>query len=278
MIKQKLNKINFYKNIFYLCVLYIFFLLSIIQSFIFENIFSYIFLSVITLVFLKFISEFLHECVHWNFFYVKKINDLIGIIFLSPWFLKKFKNYRKDHFSHHGEEFYFSENDPDGFLVRKLFFLVGQQIPKEKIKSQKNKGFSINIFGIVLHIGMICFMIYFGSTIDLIIYLLTVYLLYPVNSVCRNLSQHFDLLKIGKTKNVNNIKGTLIEQIFFNSDLLRFHDEHHKNPSYDFRKLKEKQNKKFVNDITTMKCIKIFLNCVSNHWKLFIYEKYKKFS
>jgi len=221
----------------------------------------------------KYMSEWVHESAHFNILINKKINDLFTNIFISAIFGSNIAEHRHSHFIHHKLTEFFNENDPDtgllmvktkrqlklsllqdilGITALKMILFKKTKVNKPIIKRNLNILFYVYLF--CFHATIIYVLYIKGLWHYYVIYYTTLGTIYPVVNRIRVYGQHIEINKNGigsldASTTSRTIKGGIFDKIFFTSDLMAYHNEHHKRSSIPYRGLHKMCYHKF--DIKT---------------------------
>jgi len=246
----------------------IFFSLSYILIKNLDLIFSLPIFAIISLIHHKFLGEFIHEGSHYHLHKSKVINEFISNYLVGLFFFVTVNNYRKKHFKHHEYKTFFKQDDPETgplkiynkkkFWKNILFDLIGingliflmnyTNLDAESRSGLDKKRTQFNIDKKLLIIFIIqtfffALSIIYNFLIFYLAYYLTLGTLYHLQLRFRIVCQHIFLNKNGKIQydltTSRTIKGGLLEKLFFTSDITAYHDLHHDNPQYPFRKCRK---------------------------------------
>jgi len=265
-----MNKnLSFYEsfsNLLMICGLHlIFFYTSYALISNFDLIISLPLFVLLSLIHHKFLGEFIHEGCHYHIYKNRWFNDLISNYFIGIFFFVSVKSYRKKHFKHHEYDLYFNPEDPETGplkIYKKkdlwksiLFDLTGINgfkfvlnyinLDASSRSIKESSSFKIDItFLLILffQVALFYFSIIYNFTVFYLVYYLTLGSLYHLQLRFRVICQHIFLNKENKIQydvtTSRTIKGGVLENIFFTSDVTAYHNLHHKFPQYPFRKLK----------------------------------------
>jgi len=219
-------------------------------------------------------SEWVHESAHFNILINKKINDLFTNFFISVIFGLNIADHRHSHFIHHKLTEFFNENDPDtGFLMVKTkrqlklsllqdilgitalkMFYGRSKLKKPIIKRNLNILFFVYLF--CFHTTIMYVLYIKGLWQYYVIYYTTLGTIYPFVNRIRVYGQHIEIDKNGignleSSSTSRSIKGGFFYKLFFTSDLMTYHNEHHKKASIPYRGLRKMCNHKFEKNTFT---------------------------
>lgn len=218
----------------------------------------------ISLIHIKFLAEFLHEGSHFNFFYQHNWNDFWVNACVGVFLGTSAEKYRNLHFQHHSFQTFFLAEDPETCLLKVhtrsdfyrallsdlsgltgllIFFKYVSSQPKTPAKKgKKSFDWSLLYFGIIHGAGVIA-ALRFGFFTYYLLYYFTLGTLYPLQLRLKILCQHVkldfhgDALVSYEVTTSRTIKGGLLEQIFFTSEITAYHELHHRYPHYPYRTL-----------------------------------------
>lgn len=214
-------------------------------------------------------SEWIHESAHFNLIRNKKINDLFTDWFLGFLFFNDIRAHRSSHFEHHRQAHFLNPNDPDTFLLSiksKRDFLRGffddlsgrsalrMLRSRETVKEPLKKSFSPLKYFAIIHIILFLLTLRMGRFDIYLLYFGTLGTLYPVINRIRVYGQHAEIhpdhAKVSRSSASRTIKTSLLGRVFINSDLMKYHFEHHASPQTPYRHLSKSQraNKSNINE------------------------------
>lgn len=220
--------------------------------------------AILSLIHIKFMAEFLHEGAHFNFYYQRSWNDFYTNLLTGVFLGTSAEKYRNLHFQHHSFQTFFQAEDPETCLLQmhtkrdlfraiisditgltglKIFLKYTSSHPKNSAAAKsRNFEFSL-IFFMISHVLILFFAYRLNFLPFYFIYYFTLSTLYPLQLRMKILCQHVKLdfksdAKISfATTTSRTIKGGLLEQVFFTSEITAYHELHHRFPNYPYRKL-----------------------------------------
>lgn len=200
------------------------------------------------------ISEWIHESAHLNFVTGRKWNDLWTHLLLGVFFMNDIKQHRYAHSIHHRQRIFFQPEDGDtchltvrtkrdliqgvlsdlsGFSAIKMF-----TSRESAEKSPKTPGLKLAF--LIAHVSIALMLWRVGLILPYSIYMACLGTLYPLMNRIRVYAQHSDFTQkwpACESTVSRDMAPTLLGRLFFTSDLMRFHLQHHLKPSAPFRQL-----------------------------------------
>jgi fatty acid desaturase len=254
-------------NIFHLLVMHTILLVWLVMSPQYIDVVTFLLVSIVVVLFhQRMMSEWLHEASHWNLLDNKTLNDVVANILILPFLGMPIQVYRKQHFRHHGLTAYFQDGDPDTIyhLVRttrelaahvlgsltgvnslKLYFSFLGSGSNEERDTASDSG---NVRGWFIAVGVFHLLAFYYTILLSTVYIYPLYYgvlltIYPLFQTLRAWGQHACIESDGTawlvgSKISRSMYGGFVEFLFFNSDVMSFHFEHHAWPALPFRQLK----------------------------------------
>ena len=207
----------------------------------------------------------MHEAAHGNLCPNFKLNELIANFLIAPIFISPISVYRAVHFHHHTKKEYFEPDDFETAIVNpinhfslilgvindalgvsafrryisNIFGLISTQKTTSSKKSKKNT-FANYLLILCIHLLIVGILMYFNFLIIYLIYYFTIATFYSVQNRMRIYVQHLQINDDGTcTYNGStasrSIRGGILSKLFYSSDVMAFHHEHHKWPFLTFR-------------------------------------------
>ena len=213
----------------------------------------------------RLVSEMVHEASHFNILADKTWNDRVGNWLLSYLHGYSIETYRKMHMHHHASAAFFTPEDPDtnklGIRSKKslatallqditglgaiqgylhiMFARDSTAVAKRGLKDAI--AYFLPVFLVqsaLLTAGLIT-----GMWMFYFLYLACLITLYPLLNRIRIYGQHLAVLPDNRvtadhTTASRTIDAGLLDRLFFTSDLMMYHNEHHEKPHLPYRALK----------------------------------------
>ena len=265
-----LTKKDQFLNIFYIVLTHITLALWFVFGYKFFNFSTSVFISIIVCsIHQHFLSEWLHEATHWNLLRNKFYNDIIANILIGIPFGISVNIQRPNHFAHHKVDIFLNHEDIESsnYIIKEkqqlleniLFSLIGVTALNYFFKNMKGSSKSIkfkpgtkSIFLgknwlkvlLIFHVPFFLFLLINNYAYSYIIYYITLITIYPLFAMMRYWGQHAEVTGKGIASawdaNCSRTNyGGILEFLFFNSPIMKFHNEHHKYPNLPFRSLKK---------------------------------------
>lgn len=219
----------------------------------------------------RYLSEWLHEGIHYNIHPDRKINEMISGWLLAPLMGTPLKHIRKAHFAHHGATEFFGDNDPDTRYLRiqsRADFFKGvisditglsalsvywAVVLRKAFSSEAGKGeagpkFSVTAFladyvpVVCVNVLLLVVAVFTNNLLQLLMTYAGILCVYPLLSRLRAYGQHLPLNAAGQwvagvAADARTIKGTWGDRLFISSRLMLCHHEHHLYPNLPYRAL-----------------------------------------
>lgn len=254
------------ENLLFVFVSHLTLFLWFVYGYKYLNFLPYLFLSIfISSIHQHFLSEWQHEATHFNFLNNKKANDILANILIGLFFGISVNANRVSHFKHHKKGKFLNKDDFESRyhivktkkqLIKKIIYsLVGitslDHFISFFIKNKKSKiVVKNNIFTGKSWVLILCFFhlpflygLLLNNRIEIyLIYYVTLLMIYPLFAMLRFWGQHA-IIKGNKlafafeSDASRSNYGGLIEFLFFNTPLMKYHYEHHLYPQLPFREL-----------------------------------------
>ena len=280
MVNKYLSRADSYKNLSIIVFFHLSFVcVSIFLIINFSLLISIPLFIVIAFIHQKFMGEFLHEGCHSNLQKNGFLNEIVSNYLVGICIFITVNNYRKLHFKHHKFTSFFEGDDPEtGFLkiYKKSDFwknvaldLLGYNALKMlrdySLNEKDESKFSFKIdkvfyIYVLIHFCVFVLLVIYNFYLFYLIYYLTLGTLSKLQRRFVVLCQHIfikeDNQKVQyEVTTSRTIVGNFVETIFFNSDINGYHDLHHENSMYPYRKLKkmfdESEPKEEINTFST---------------------------
>ncbi|GAB4370570.1 MAG: fatty acid desaturase family protein [Kiloniellaceae bacterium] len=219
----------------------------------------------------RYLSEWLHEGIHYNIHPDRNINEFVSGWLLAPLMGTPLKQIRKAHFVHHGATQYFGDDDPDtrylrirsrsGFFKGVISDISGLSalsvywaVVLRKVftpRPRQNEDGSANSIGAFLidyvpvasiNALLLAVAVLTVSLPQLLMTYAGLLCVYPVLSRLRAYGQHLPLSADGHwmaeaSTGARSVEGTLWDRLFIASRLMLYHHEHHLYPALPYRAL-----------------------------------------
>lgn len=216
------------------------------------------------------LSGFIHESSHHNLIkFSHRWNDRICNLLACRFFLYDVRGFRVEHFRHHQNRVFLNAQDqetaPTICKDKKFFWkcFLGDFLGVTALRLGRVRGTSPdkiftkkNIFIAFQNIVFYLVLSYFASPLAVIIYIVTLLLLYPATNRIRVWATHGDSsgsTPFENSKVSRNIHSPIWERIFLGNKMHMYHYEHHLNPSLSFRECEKiaKERIQGLSKITT---------------------------
>jgi fatty acid desaturase len=222
---------------------------------------AYIPLSLVaSVIHQKFLSEWVHEAAHFNVLVSRKWNDRFINLFAEALFLNDIETHRTGHMQHHARDAFFDTIDPDtcllGLKTRREFWksiasdLVGltavrmfTQSTSTPQKAKGGRGLRAWAFIITVHLALVTGLYFLNRLDAYLLYYVTLMTLYPLVNRLRLYGQHTQIAANGAgtlygSGSSRTIDAGFFDRVFFTSELMMYHYEHHRYPAIPYRGLK----------------------------------------
>lgn len=274
-IKRSLSAREGLVNIALILLAHLFLLAWISLAFQFQNIWIFILSPLVFFLHQRYLSEWMHEAAHGHLCPNRKLNELFTSVFIAPVFISPISVYRAVHFHHHTKKDYFEPDDFETGIVHpinRISLILG--VINDVLGISAIYRYSTNIFGLFstkkatsskksnkstlvnyllilfIHLSIVSFLVYFNFLIIYLLYYFTIATFYSVQNRMRIYVQHLQINDDGNcifrgSTASRSIKGGIFSKLFYSSDVMAFHHEHHKWPSLTFRQARSlcKENK-----------------------------------
>jgi len=213
----------------------------------------------------RYMSEWFHEATHFNLLPHRAWNDFLTDLLIGVLVGTRVSTNRGPHFTHHGVGRFFDERDPDTLRLRaanrkELFcgvlgdicgynaislYLQTTFSTRPNCQSSRkvpSKGWWLsNLF--ITHLAGFAATVHVGRLDIYPVYYVTLVCLYPVLNRVRLYGQHAKFLEDGTAVLIGsevsrNLMGSWVDRIFFNSAVMAFHLEHHRQAYLPYRALR----------------------------------------
>ena len=202
------------------------------------------------------ISEWIHESAHFNFVRNRAWNDRWTHVLLGVFFLNDIRQHRYGHAVHHRQSTFFQPSDGDTWhltartrselrngALRDLFGMTAIQLLASRQNGERTPSTrGLKVVYVLVH-GLIAAGLWWsGFLLPYVLYIGCVGTLYPFMNRLRVYAQHANSRSSEATMNTNlsrDMRPNWLDRLFFTSDLMRLHRQHHLKPSVPFRLLSE---------------------------------------
>jgi len=201
------------------------------------------------------LSEWIHEAAHFNLVPDKTWNDRLTLVFAGFFFANDIKAHRFGHNQHHRQKQFFVENDPD----TRLFRLTSKQAFLQEVLRDLSGITALKMFTtrtgercpsptphffiklVLFQSALLGTLLWLGRVEVYVLYYFTLVTLYPLLNRLRLYGQHVELGPNGEVALISGVSRTidagLWDRLFFTSDVMMYHYEHHAYPDLPYRAL-----------------------------------------
>ena len=214
------------------------------------------------------LNDWAHEACHWNLVPSRRWNDRLGHALASFWFGVRLLDLRRSHFLHHQTETFFEPGDPEtggltitsrrelvggiledlsgiSALKHYVAFLFDPSRGRGSAKKGGGKAVPWPMLRVVsLHLVIFAGLIWVGRWDVYVIYYGTMMTVYRLSHRIRIYAQHLHIPDSGvgtchDSVVARTVRANWLSKMIFASDVMLYHNEHHKHPELPYRALRK---------------------------------------
>lgn len=211
-------------------------------------------------------NDWSHEACHWNLHPNRTMNEVLGNLLASFWFVVPLASLRNTHFRHHATETFFVPDDPDtgglkvstrkelilgvladlsglGAIGHYLSYVLGHTRARAR-PGEKAVGSPWPMAAVLAgHAALFAALVWLGRWQTYVLYYAVLVTLYRLSHRIRIYGQHLALNEDGTgfcdgSTVSRTVVGGPIDKLVFASNVMLYHNEHHSRPELPYRALR----------------------------------------